>query len=101
MGNNNVDVGIGESNIDTDNEEGESEDVKPTLDIASVYNNIHSILHFVDKNNPLGPVPVNPAIDQQYENWEYGVQKWNKDTFGLLLGVESDTSDGTEEGGEE
>lgn len=90
-----------QSNIDTDNEEGESEDVKPTLDIASVYNNIHSILHFVDKNNPLGPVPVNPAIDQQYENWEYGVQKWNKDTFGLLLGVESDTSDGTEEGGEE
>lgn len=57
------------------------------LDITSVYNNIHSILHYVDRNNPTGGYPANPANDPQYENWEYGVQKWSQETFGLLLGT--------------
>ncbi len=34
----------------------------------------HSILHWVDKSNPTGPVPEEK--DPAYENWEYGVQKW-------------------------
>jgi len=58
------------------------------IDISAVYNNIHSILHFVNKNDPLGGYPANPANDPQYENWEYGVQKWNRETFGLLLDSE-------------
>lgn len=37
---------------------------------------IHNILHWVDKDNPRGPVPSNPAIDPQYPYWEYSVQKW-------------------------
>lgn len=36
----------------------------------------HSILHWVDKDNPLGPVPSNPSRDPQYEYWEYGVLLW-------------------------
>ncbi len=36
----------------------------------------HTILYFVDKSNPLGPPPANPASDAQYEHWEYGVQAW-------------------------
>lgn len=47
-----------------------------TLDIASIASSIHTILHFVDKRNPLGPYPSNPANDSQYTNWEYAVQKW-------------------------
>ncbi len=35
-----------------------------------------SILHYVDKNDPLGPSPENPASDPQYENWESAVQGW-------------------------
>ncbi len=58
---------------------------KPKLDVSAIYNNIHSILHFVDRTNPSGGYPANPANDPQYENWEYGVQNWNKETFGLLL----------------
>lgn len=54
------------------------------IDIAAIYQNIHSILYFVDKNNPLGPAPQNPANDQQYENWEYAVQAWKKETYGLV-----------------
>lgn len=57
----------------------------PKLNIADIYNNIHSILYYVNKNDPQGPYPTNPDNDQQYKNWEYGVQEWNKKTFGLLL----------------
>jgi 1A family penicillin-binding protein len=36
----------------------------------------HDILYWVDKNNPLGPAPSNPANDPQYAYWEYPVQQW-------------------------
>jgi 1A family penicillin-binding protein len=52
-------------------------DVKPI--IRGVWNrgsDTHDILHFVDKNNPLGPEPQIPQNDFQYGRWEYGVQKW-------------------------
>ncbi len=55
---------------------------KKEIDIGSIYKNIHSILYFVDKNNPNGPNPQNPANDDQYENWEYGVQAWKNETYG-------------------
>lgn len=45
----------------------------------------HSILHYVDKDNPLGPYPSNPARDPQYEYWEYGVLLWNVTQGGTLL----------------
>lgn len=57
----------------------------PQVDVSSVYNNIHTILHFVNKNDPQGGYPANPANDPQYSNWEYGVQKWKGSTFGLLI----------------
>jgi membrane peptidoglycan carboxypeptidase len=43
---------------------------------------IHNILHWVDRRNPRGPVPVTPQNDPQYSQWEYSVQKWvNGDSF--------------------
>jgi 1A family penicillin-binding protein len=80
-------------------ETGEDEGEEPTnsgIDIGTVYRNIHSILHFVDKANPQGPVPSNPSSDPQYDNWEFAVQRWNRDTFGLLLDLEADSNDGVE-----
>jgi len=38
--------------------------------------NIHSILYWVNKNDPLGPAPINPADDAQFNSWEFGVQNW-------------------------
>ena len=55
------------------------------IDFSMLYNNIHSILYYVDKNDPLGPYPTNPANDPAYVNWEYGVKKWNDSTFGALI----------------
>ncbi|MEI6659818.1 MAG: transglycosylase domain-containing protein [bacterium] len=40
--------------------------------------NVHTILYWIDKNNPLSGRPINPESDSQYTNWEYGVQNWWK-----------------------
>jgi penicillin-binding protein 1C len=37
---------------------------------------IHDILFYVDRKNPLGPIPEDPSLDPQYILWENGVQKW-------------------------
>ncbi len=44
--------------------------------------NIHTILHWVNKSDPLGPFPSNPANDPQYPFWEAGVQRY-KSALGL------------------
>ena len=36
----------------------------------------HSILYYVDRSDPTGPAPVNPASDPQYTHWEASVQSW-------------------------
>ncbi len=41
-----------------------------------ILNGVHTILHWVDKDDPNGPIPKNPDNDPQYEYWEYGIRKW-------------------------
>ena len=65
----------------------------PALNIASLTGGIHNILHFVNKRDPNGPYPTNPAADPQYTNWEYSVNQWKQATYGALLG----SSSGSEE----
>ncbi len=36
----------------------------------------HSILHYINKNNPAGPAPENPGNDPMYKSWEAGIQRW-------------------------
>ena len=36
----------------------------------------HDTLYYIDKNNPLGPIPKNPSIDPQFKAWETAVQGW-------------------------
>jgi penicillin-binding protein 1C len=38
--------------------------------------NVHSILYWVDKNDPLGPAPVDPTKDSQFNNWEKPALDW-------------------------
>jgi 1A family penicillin-binding protein len=38
----------------------------------------HSILHYVDKDNPRGEIPVHPELDPQYFIWEQAIQDWIK-----------------------
>ena len=58
------------------------ESIKPVLrgfwqgSASSTAPSVHSILHWVDKDNPRGSIPSNPARDSQYNLWEYAVQVW-------------------------
>lgn len=52
------------------------QDIKPILRGGWMDGGIHSILYWVDKNDPRGPAPVNPGQDPQFTNWETPVQQW-------------------------
>ncbi len=41
-----------------------------------IYYAPHEILYYLDKDDPTGPAPSNPAQDPQFENWERAVQLW-------------------------
>ncbi len=43
---------------------------------GGLYKQVHDILYYVDKRNPLGPTPAHPENDSQFTNWEKGVQAW-------------------------
>ncbi len=50
----------------------------PGLREERVVTDVHSILYWVDRNNPTGPPPADPNQDPQFNLWEYAVQKWVK-----------------------
>lgn len=56
----------------------------------------HSILHFVNRADPLGPAPSNPSNDPQYSQWEYAVRNWSQGsgyTGGVTITRESGPSE--------
>ncbi len=55
-----------------------SSSTPPELIEEKVFGNPHCILHYVNKEDPLGPNPENPNNDPLYKNWEDGVQNWFK-----------------------
>lgn len=42
------------------------------------YPQVHDILFYITKNDPLGPLPENPEKDSQFQNWEEPVIAWAK-----------------------
>jgi 1A family penicillin-binding protein len=44
--------------------------------IEYVTQSVHEILNWVNKDNPTGPIPADPAQDSQYAYWEYPVRQW-------------------------
>lgn len=74
---------------------------KPILHGDYCAQGIHTILQYVDKDNPDGPYPSNPASDSQYYNWETAVQNWvsrngvncySSPTPGTINGTETGTT---------
>jgi 1A family penicillin-binding protein len=53
-----------------------TERTPPEARVPLYHGGVHSILHWVSKDDPRGPVPTNPAQDPQYNLWEYAVQQW-------------------------
>ena len=48
---------------------------KPVLN-GQIGKGNHSILYYVNKNDPLGPNPQDPSQDIQFKNWEEGIKRW-------------------------
>jgi len=49
-------------------------DINPPIKEASApETEIHTILYYVDKNNPRGDMPLDPTLDPQFGNWERSV----------------------------
>ncbi len=80
--------------LETMQNTGEDKD-KPKVDIGSIYGDVHTILHYVNRADPLGPYPTNPASDDHYNNWEYGVRKWVESQYGTLISSASTTASST------
>ncbi|KND47978.1 MAG: penicillin-binding protein 1A [Parcubacteria bacterium C7867-006] len=38
---------------------------------------VHSILYWLNKDDPRGPQPSNPSSDPQFDRWEYAVRLWS------------------------
>lgn len=53
-----------------------TEDTPEEVTQEVVFMQPHSILHYVNKDDPAGPPPANPAADPQYAAWETGVKTW-------------------------
>lgn len=43
-----------------------------------IFNNVHSILYWIDKDNIEGPSPMNNSDDSQFPYWEHAVAEWLK-----------------------
>jgi len=56
----------------------------PELIIEKAFADFHCILHYLEKEDPLGPIPENPNIDPQYQNWEQAVLRWAQESEQLI-----------------
>jgi len=45
------------------------------------WENPHSILYYIKKEDPLGPPPESPSDDSQFSKWEKGIQEWLQDNI--------------------
>lgn len=52
------------------------ESTPPGQIVTKEYRQYHSILYYINKDDPRGPAPADPKLDLQYLNWELGVQNW-------------------------
>lgn len=59
---------------------------KPVLNNQYLINNeVHTILYYIDKKNPLGPPPSFPERDPQFKNWEQPIIQWLQNNQLVLL----------------
>lgn len=69
---------------------------KPILAGQYVINGqVHSILYYVNKNDPDGPDPTDPSTDPQFNNWEIAVQNWVAANPSVLQDTQSAPSSST------
>jgi len=69
--------GMKQVTIDKASEKLATEHTPESFREERLYIEAHTILYYVDKNNPTGPAPADPvSADPQFEKWEGAVQGW-------------------------
>ena len=56
-----------------------TEATPPELREEKIFKQAHSILHYVNRSDPLGPIPSDPSQDEYYSSWESAVADWAKE----------------------
>ena len=51
-------------------------DTPPDLREDIVSGEPHTILYWIEKNDPRGPIPENPGSDPEFSHWEYALHQW-------------------------
>lgn len=69
---------VAETNVFIDKDSGKlaTELTPPHKKEGRVFRDLRTILHYVDRKDPLGPAPVDPKQDSQYVLWEKGISDW-------------------------
>ena len=62
--------------IDTISQKLATEYTPPETRRDVAFGDPHDPLHWINRDDPLGPPPEDPAADGQYENWEAAFQTW-------------------------
>ncbi len=60
----------------------------PSLKKEAVFAEYHSILHYLNRENPTGPTPTDPASDPYYAPWEEAIANWihrQEEKTGVIL----------------
>jgi len=75
---------LNQKKIKTNKLTGQLADENTPTDLVEekIINEIHNILYYVQRNDPLGDSPSSPWDDPQFANWEYAVLSWAKQHFG-------------------
>lgn len=53
-----------------------TENTPPTTIEEKNFREVHTILFYINKDDPKGPPPENPASDPQFASWEAPIAKW-------------------------
>ena len=71
----------GEITLEVDKASGKlATDLTPdSQKIEKTFKKYYPILYYVNKNDPQGPAPEDPATDPQYDFWYEGIKNWLQD----------------------
>jgi 1A family penicillin-binding protein len=73
-------VDVGQVKVKIDKASGllATEFTPPSFVEERIFQQPHSILYYVDKDDPRGPAPKDPASDSQFNLWESRIFEWAK-----------------------
>ena len=71
-----------------------TENTPPETKVEKTTNNVHSILYWIDKNNPTILLPGGNTSDSQYKHWEVPTLEWwdqNKENYPVITEADKPT----------